>query len=122
MNGYQYRAVFTNSVGTATSNAAILTVNAATVALDIVTTSLPNGVVGQSYSFQMVAQGGTAPYTWMLPARQSLPPGLAMSSAGAISGTPTRAGNYNFRVQVIDSVSQSVTERVVLIIVRAPRR
>jgi hypothetical protein len=108
MNGYQYRAVFTNSAGTASSNAATLTVNPQADPLTIVTTSPPDGGVGQVYSYQLLAQGGRTPYTWL--SLQALPPGLMLSPAGAISGTPSIAGNYSFSVEVTDSASQSATQ------------
>jgi Putative Ig domain/Immunoglobulin domain/Immunoglobulin I-set domain len=108
MNGYQYRAVFTNSAGSATSNAATLTVNPQAVPLTIVTTSLPNGTVGQSYSAQLEAQGGTQPYRWRVTG--NLPRGLTLSGSGAISGTPGRAGTYNFTVRVTDSASHSASK------------
>jgi hypothetical protein len=71
--------------------------------LVIVTTSLPNGQVGQAYSAQLEASGGTAPYTWSLQSGSSLPTGLTLSPAGLISGTPTAAGTDTIVIQVTDS-------------------
>jgi hypothetical protein len=50
----------------------------------------------------LAATGGTAPYIWSL-ASGSLPAGLALNSAGQISGTPTSPGSASFTVQVMDS-------------------
>jgi hypothetical protein len=54
---------------------------------------------GQAYSDpdtpQLVAQGGTAPYTWTVIAG-ALPPGLALSTAGVIAGVPVVADQYTF--------------------------
>jgi putative Ig domain-containing protein/Ig-like domain-containing protein len=121
-SGSTFSVVVANSGGSVTSNSATLTVNAQNGALEIVTTSLANGTVGMPYSAQLMATGGTAPYSWSLATRQGLPPGLLISSAGQISGMPTRAGNYGFRVVVADAASQSVTERLVIVVVRAPRQ
>jgi hypothetical protein len=71
--------------------------------LSITTTSLPGGVLNVSYSAQLAAVGGTAPYTWSIDSG-SLPPGLSLSgSTGAISGTPTTTGTFNFTVRGTDA-------------------
>src|SRR5262249_27085797 len=66
-------------------------------------TNLNNGSVGVPYSIAMLGSGGTPPYSWSVPTGQ-LPPGLTLSSAGILSGTPTSTGTFNFTVQVGDSV------------------
>jgi uncharacterized repeat protein (TIGR03803 family) len=75
-----------------------------------ITTSptLPNGQVSGSYSQTLAAADGTPPYTWTVTAG-SLPPGLSLSSAGVISGTPTQSGNYSFTIQALDSEVPAVT-------------
>ncbi len=50
------------------------------------------------------ASGGTAPYTFTV-VSGSLPPGVALASAGVLSGTPTSAGSYTFSVQAEDASS-----------------
>lgn len=70
--------------------------------LAVTTTALASGGVGVPYSATLSATGGTPPYTWSL-VSGSLPPGLSLSSAGEISGTPSAAGSYSFTVQVTDS-------------------
>ena len=59
-------------------------------ALTISTSTLPAGMVSTSYSQTLAAAGGTPGYTWSL-ASGSLPAGLTLSAAGALSGTPTAA-------------------------------
>jgi putative Ig domain-containing protein/matrixin/Ig-like domain-containing protein/S-layer family protein len=74
--------------------------------LAVVTTSLPGGTSGTSYSQTLAASGGTPPYTWALAAGSGpLPSGLSLSGGGVISGTPTTTGTFNFTVQVADTAS-----------------
>jgi hypothetical protein len=54
--------------------------------------SLVDGTVGAVYSGQVVALGVAPPVT-IVPLG-ALPPGLSMSSSGAVSGTPTTPGTY----------------------------
>ena len=63
----------------------------------------PQGAVGSSYSAQLSASGGTAPVTFALSGGTTLPPGLALSPSGLISGTPTTAGTFAFTVAATDS-------------------
>ena len=103
------------SAGTTTITAAlsgksgITTLSVQAAPLTITTTSLPNAVLNTSYSATAAGSGGTPPYTWTL-ADGQLPPGLSLSSGGAISGSPTVAGSYNFTVRLTDNVSQTATK------------
>jgi hypothetical protein len=70
--------------------------------------SLPNSQVGNTYSAQFSTTGGQPPYIWSLaPGWGPLPPGLNLSSAGALTGTPTQAGTYPFVVRVSDASGTS---------------
>ena len=69
--------------------------------LAISTTSLLAGTVGQGYTAQLNATGGTTPYAWSV-ASGSVPLGLTLLSSGAISGIPTAAGTSAFTVKVTD--------------------
>lgn len=72
--------------------------------LSVASTGLPDAILNQAYTAQLVASDGTAPYTWTQ-LSGSLPPGLSMDSAGDITGTPTATGTYSFSVLVTDSTS-----------------
>jgi hypothetical protein len=88
-----YVFTVTDSTGnTASTGSLSLTINALTLA--VTTSALPGGTVGTAYSFSLAASGGSLPYTWSETSGGSLPPGLALSNAGVISGTPTTAGTY----------------------------
>src|ERR1017187_3709252 len=61
------------------------------------------GQVGFAYSSALVATGGIPPYTFSI-ISGALPAGLTLNpSTGAITGTPTTAGTFNFTAQVVDS-------------------
>jgi hypothetical protein len=65
--------------------------------------TLPNGTEGSAYNQALAATGGTGAYTWSITGG-TLPEGITLSSStGALSGTPTDAGEYSFTVQVMDS-------------------
>jgi hypothetical protein len=70
--------------------------------LAITTTALPNGVVSTPYSASLQSSGGVGTITWSV-ASGTLPAGLSMNGAGAISGTPTTAGASSFTVLAKDS-------------------
>ncbi|BCA53583.1 hypothetical protein W02_07230 [Nitrospira sp. KM1] len=86
----------------------------------ITTTSpLPGATVGQAYSQTLQAAGGNGTLTWSL-ASGSLPANLSLNGAGTIAGTPTNAGNSNFAVRVTDSLSQTATKSLSIIVSAAP--
>ena len=65
----------------------------------------PTAYVGQEYEVEMESEEGSGctspggnPYVWYEVVNSSLPPGLTMSRAGVISGTPTSAGVTRFWV------------------------
>ena len=71
--------------------------------LVMTTTALPAGEVGHAYSVSVQTTGGFGTLTWSL-ASGALPGGLMLNgTTGAISGTPTTAGSFTFKVAVRDS-------------------
>lgn len=71
-------------------------------ALAIPIPGVPDGLVNTAYSYTLSAIGGAPPYSWSISVG-SLPPGLTLSSAGSLSGTPTAAGAFAFTVRVQDA-------------------
>ena len=82
---------------------------AASGALQIITTSLPDGLEDVAYSASLVAIGGTG-YQWELSPATGFPPGLGLSTGGIISGTPTDKGDYSFTVKVTDDIARTDTQ------------
>lgn len=79
----------------------------------ITTEFLTYGTVGQSYpSSALSASGGLAPYSWSLSGGSSLPPGLSLSSGGAIAGTPSAPGTYAFTATVTDGRSRGASKNL----------
>ena len=72
---------------------------------------LPPGTIGFPYSYPLAALNGSGALTWTVSAG-SLPAGLSLSTAGAISGqvgSGVAAGNYSFTAQVQDTALNTST-------------
>ena len=81
--------------------------------LKITSTTADPGTVGTAYNFQLTASGGVPPYTWAVASGSTLPAGLALSSAGVVSGTPTASGTFNPSIAVTDeTTSNTISEPV----------
>jgi hypothetical protein len=75
----------------------------------ITTTTLAVWTASKSgYSQTIAATGGTGGLTFTAPSA-SVPPGLTLSSAGVLSGTPNTAGTYTLPVTATDTVGASAT-------------
>ena len=76
--------------------------------LAITSPSVPNGYVGLNYAYALAASGGIAPRTWVITAG-TLPPGVNLSAAGGLTGSPLNYGAYLFTVRVTDSSQPPLT-------------
>ncbi len=70
--------------------------------ITITPSTIPIPVVGVAYSQQLTASGGVAPYQFFV-ISGSLPPGLTLSDAGLISGTPTSIPPGLVTIRAIDA-------------------
>ena len=86
------------------------------VPLQIASTALPNAIKGVAYSFQLVGDGGVAPYAWSR-SSGALPSGLTLNTTtGVISGTPTVSGTFSYAVKITDKNRKSATRAFTLIV------
>jgi hypothetical protein len=88
-------------------------------AVQITTTSLPDGTNGAAYSRTLQAGDGLTPYTWSLaPGSASLPANLTLATNGVLSGTPATNGTFYFYVRVTDAASATADQLLSLTIVK----
>jgi len=100
---YNFTVTVTDSLGAMASASLQVVINPA---LGTTTTSpMPPGEVSLGYAQTIAASGGTSPYSWAINAGMVAPPGLSLSSAGVLSGTPGASGTYTFSVTVTDSLN-----------------
>ena len=78
----------------------------ASPSISIAPATLPAATVATAYSQSVTASGGTASYSYAVTAG-ALPTGLTLSSGGALSGTPTASGSFNFTITATDSSTGS---------------
>jgi hypothetical protein len=69
--------------------------------------------VGVRFSSSLLGTGGQAPYTW---SATGLPAGLAVSSAGAITGVPARAGSYAVGLHLVDANGSDANVQLNLVV------
>lgn len=79
---------------------------------------LPSGATSQSYRAVLDAQGGAGPFVWSVAG--NLPPGLTLTPEGIISGRPTAAGPYLFRLILNDSQGEPSAKPCSISIARGP--
>ena len=82
IGAFQITFTAENGIGADSTQQFTLTV----LGLHITTSSLPEATPGATYSKQLQAIGGIAPYKWKVTAG-SLPRGLKLSTSGLLSGT-----------------------------------
>jgi hypothetical protein len=97
---------FTSGSGTASMAAAIISIKPP---LAIATSSpLPSLFLGGSFTGSLAATGVAVSATWTH--GTGLPPGMSISSAGAMSGTAITAGTYTFDVTATDTQDRTDTK------------
>ncbi|WP_157592513.1 Ig domain-containing protein [Solirubrobacter soli] len=94
-----------------------LTITIAPAALAITKTTLGDATFGQAYEQTLTATGGLEPYTW---SATGVPAGLAVSSGGRVTGSPTVAGAKTFSATVTDADGRTATATIALTIQDIP--
>ncbi len=79
---------------------------------------LPVGNPGFAYSANFTVAGGSAPFVFSQ-TDGTLPPGLTLTSAGLLSGTPATLGTFLFGVRVLDFY-ECATERQYAVTITCP--
>ncbi len=104
-----FKATVTDSAGHTSTVTLTITVYSV---LTVTTSTLPATDAGVAYSQTLGAGGGSGTgYTWSVTAGATslTAENLAVSSSGAITGTPSAVGAATFTVQVKDSVGNTAT-------------
>ena len=78
--------------------------------LQITTSGLEQGQLGEPYGVAFAASGGTQPYSWSISAG-NLPPGITFNASGDLAGTPTSTGTYNMTVVVTDASNSTASSK-----------
>ena len=91
------------------------TINVQPPVITVSPASLPGGSRGAAYSQTITASGSPNGFTFAVTSG-ALPPGLTLAGTGALTGTPSAVGSYNFTVTASDpevnTGSQSYTVAV----------
>jgi hypothetical protein len=92
------------------------TLNKGVVTNACITTTSPllGGVINVAYTNTFSGANGSAPYTWSITSGSVS--GLAMTTNGILTGTPTAAGTNTFTVQLADSIGFSTNSQFVLVV------
>ena len=101
-----------NNIGSATKS---YTLKVSGLVPEIISESLPSGIVGIQYTGQLVADG-TDPITWSKSGNLPTSSGLKLDKkTGIISGTPKKAGTYSFRVTAKNKYGRNTKEFVIIV-------
>ncbi|MCB9893413.1 MAG: choice-of-anchor D domain-containing protein [Planctomycetes bacterium] len=86
--------------------------------VQITTASVPSGTAGVVYeTTTFTAVQGSAPYTWSL-YTGNLPPGITITPAGVLQGTPTGyGGQFKFRIRVTDATGATNEKQFAMTVV-----
>lgn len=87
-------------------------------ALRLLQPTLPDAIVGEPYEQQIHATGGLRPYTFELDAG-GLPSGITLQN-GALRGTATEVGQYDFSIAVSDGNLNKTVQEYRLTVTEVP--
>ena len=106
LNGDVVPDITTNSYTLSLTATTSVEVEFEMIPLTIVTSGLPDGIAGMSYSQNLFVISET-PVTWSI-ASGSLPDGLDLSDDGLIFGMPMKAGTFTFTVKATNRLGSDV--------------
>ncbi|WP_316790812.1 MBG domain-containing protein [Pedobacter frigoris] len=112
----------TDDIGANNTISYTLTIGVPTIVVNPAT--IPGATVGTAYAQTFTGSGSTAPYTFALTAG-AMPAGLSLNTTtGALTGTPTAAGTFNFTITATGSSTGTgaphTGARVYALVVGAP--
>jgi hypothetical protein len=105
VGSFTFTVQVTDGISTTTAS---FTVNVSLAALVFTSNTMPAAGAGRPYSQPLPVTGGTQPYSVTVTSG-TLPPGLALSSTGILSGTPSGVGSFTFTATVTDSSTTKQT-------------
>ncbi len=103
---FAFTAQVTDSAGFTAMQGLTVKAAAAIAPVQIVTTTVAGALVAQPYAQRLAATGGLGTYVWSVGSGQ-LPSGIALSSAGSLSGSTAAAGAWTFTATVRDAQDPS---------------
>jgi hypothetical protein len=99
VGSFTFTVQVTDGISTTTAS---FTIQVSLVPLTFTSNTMPTASSGRPYSQPLPVVGGTKPYNATVTSG-TLPAGVALSSTGILSGTPSSAGSFTFSVNVSDS-------------------
>jgi hypothetical protein len=100
-SGYTFSITVTDALGDSATQNYVLGVSAACQSITVSPSGLlVAATVGSTYQQQFSQVGAVGRVTWS--SSGTLPPGLALSAGGLLSGTPTTANTYAFSIIATD--------------------
>src|SRR5262249_40225703 len=103
--------------GTMSASRTLLLTVAEPGRLALISAVLPDGTIGQDYSYQLQTIGHVATATLAFSTMDMLPPGLALMQNGRIAGVPEKAGSWSFTVLVAEGLDASAPRDTAMFIV-----
>ncbi len=101
---FDFTITATDSTGAGYSGSQAYSLTIAAPSIALTPASLPGATAGTAYSASLGASGGVTPYSYQVASGSDLPPGLTLSAAGVLSGTPTAAGTFESAIEAVDSL------------------
>ncbi len=108
---------FTAQVTSGTQSATRALQLSVVAALEMATTALSNGTVGNAYAQTLSASGGVGAFAWSV-ASGTPPTGLTLSAAGELTGVPTSAATFEFTLRVTSGAQH--VDRLFSVVISPP--